>query len=114
MQIAERVVADVTVLDANGRLTANEGHRAILNRVDALLAGGRRDLVLNLRQVPYMDSTCVGELVSAFLKTRKQGGALKLAGVGGHTAVLLRTVKLDSVFEVFDSDTAAVESFSSS
>ena len=111
MRIAERVVGDVTVLDAEGRLTANDGHRTILNKVDDLLANGRRDLVVNLRQVPYMDSTCVGELIGAFLKARKQGATLKLAGVVGHTAVLLKTVKLDKVLEVFDSDTAAVASF---
>ena len=61
-----------------------------MNKVDDLLAHGRRDLVVNLRQVPYMDSTCVGELIGAFLNAQKQGATLKLAGVVGHTAVLLK------------------------
>ncbi len=111
MQITEREVGGVTVLDAHGRLTANDGNRVILDRVDELLASGRRDLVLGLGDVSYMDSTCVGELISAFLKARNQGGALKLTGVTGRTAALFTTVRLDTVFDIFESETAALDSF---
>ncbi len=70
-------------------------------------------LVLDLGHVPYMDSTCVGELVSAFITTRNQGGTLKFAGVSGRVATLFTISRLDTVFEVFETDTAALQSFSS-
>ena len=64
MQITERTVGEVTVLDAQGRMALNDGHGAVKQHVAELLAAGRRQLVLDLGEVPYMDSTCVGELVS--------------------------------------------------
>ncbi len=114
MQVTERTVGEVTVLDAQGRMALNDGHGAVKQRVGELLAAGRRQLVLDLGQVPYMDSTCVGELVSAFLTTRTQGGILKFAGVTGRMAELFTVAKLDTVFELFETETAAVRSFSSS
>ncbi len=114
MQITERTVGEVTVLDAQGRMALNDGHGAVKQHVGALLAAGRRQLVLDLGEVPYMDSTCVGELVSAFLTTRTQGGMLKFSGVTGRMAELFAVAKLDTVFELFETDVAAVKSFSSS
>ena len=77
-----------------------------------MVAAGRRQLVLDLGHVRYMDSTCIGELVSAFLTTRSQGGTLKFTGVSDRIAELLTVAKLDTVFEVFETDTAALQSFS--
>lgn len=114
MQITERTIGDVTVLDAQGRMTVNDGHGAVRHSVGVLLSAGQRQMVLNLGQVAYMDSAGVGELVGAFLTTRKQGGMLKFSGVTDRIAVLFTVAKLDSVFELFETDTAAVDSFSSS
>ena len=112
MTIDERAVGDVTVLAVQGRMTLSDSGGTVKHRVGRLLAAGRQQLVLDLAHVPYMDSTCVGELVSAFLTTRNQGGTLKFAGVTGRIAELLTVAKLDTVFEIFETDTAAVQSFS--
>ena len=112
MRIDERAVGEVTILVVQGRMTLNAGHGSVKHRVGELLAAGRRQLVLDLGHVPYMDSTCVGELVTAFLAARHQGGTLKFTGVSGRIAELLTVAKLDTVFEVFETDTAALQSFS--
>ena len=112
MRIDERAVGDVTVLTVQGRMTRNDGYGSVKQRVGELLAAGRRQLVLDLGHVRYMDSTCIGELVSAFLTTRSQGGTLKFTGVSDRIAELLTVAKLDTVFEVFETDTAALQSFS--
>ena len=112
MRITERAVGSVTVLDATGRMTVTDGHGMVRELVGELLAAGRRQLVLNLSEVPYMDSACVGELVGAFLTTRNQGGTLKFAGITGPIAQLLTVAKLNTVFELFDTDRAALDSFS--
>lgn len=111
MRIDERAVGDVTVLTVHGRMALNDGHGAVKQRVGELLLVDRRQIVLDLGQVPYMDSTCVGELVSSFLATRSQGGVLKFAGITGRIAELVTVAKLDTVFEIFDTDTAALQSF---
>ena len=112
MRIDERAVGEITILTVHNRMTQNDGHGAVKDRVGELLGAGCRQLVLDLGHVPYMDSTCVGELVSAFLTTRSQGGTLKFAGVSGRVATLFTISKLDTVFEVFETDTAALQSFS--
>ena len=111
MKITERTVGDVTVLEADGRMTRNEGYGVAKQRITQLIEDGRRDLLINLASVTYMDSTCVGELVSAFITVRNKGGRLKLAEPIGRIRELLSIAKLDTVFEVFDTETAAVESF---
>ena len=113
MQVSERRVDAITVLDANGRMTRNEGFGFVKQRVSELLLDGHRQFVLNLTQVPYMDSTCVGELVSTFITVRNNGGILKLAGAMGRIKELLTIAKLDTVFEVYDTESEALESFSS-
>ena len=112
MRIDERAVGEVTILTVHNRMTQNDGHGAVKDRVGELLGAGCRQLVLDLGHISYMDSTCVGELVSAFLTTRSQGGTLKFAGVSGRVATLFTISKLDTVFEVFETDTAALQSFS--
>ena len=112
MRIDERAVGEVTILAVHGRMTQNDGHGAVKDRVGELLAAGCRQLVLDLGHVPYMDSTCVGELVSAFITTRNRGGSLKFTGVSDRVATLFTISKLGTVFEVFETDTAALQSFS--
>ena len=111
MRIKERTVGQVTILDADGRMTRNEGYGVVKKRVGELLAGGHNQLLLNLAAVPYMDSTCVGELVSAFITVRNGGGTLKFMGAMGRLRELLSIAKLDTVFELFDTETTALESF---
>ena len=78
-----------------------------------MLADGHRGLLLNLSDVPYMDSTSVGELVSAYITVRNNDGVLKLVGPTERIRELLSVAKLDTVFEVYDNEADAVQSFSS-
>ena len=112
MQIHARKSDGITVLDVNGRMTRNKGYGTVKREIDALLADDDRRFVLNLTEVPYMDSTCVGELVSAFITVRSNGGVLKLSGPTPRIRELLSVAKLDTVFEVYDSESAAIQSFS--
>lgn len=111
MQIQARKSDGITVIDIDGRMTRNEGHGTIKREIGALLADDDRQFVLNLTEVPYMDSTCVGELVSAFITVRNNGGVLKLSGPTPRIRKLLSVAKLDTVFEVYDSESGAIQSF---
>lgn len=113
MQITERHVGGVSILDVDGRMTRNDGYGSVKKQVTSLLADGYRGLLLNLSDVPYMDSTSVGELVSAFITVRNNDGVLKLVGPTERIRELLSVAKLDRVFEVYDNEADAVQSFSS-
>ena len=113
MQITERHIGSLTILDANGQMTRDDGYGAIKQRVSALLGDRHRHLLLNLKDVPYMDSSSVGELVGAFITVRNHDGVLKLAGPTQRISELLSVAKLDTVFEVYNSEPDAVQSFSS-
>ena len=101
MQIQERTVGEITVLGAQGQMTGSDGYGAVQRRVRELVLEGHVKLVIDLNQVPYMDSTCVGELVSAFITVRSRGGTVKFAGVSSRIAELFTIAKLHTVFEVF-------------
>ncbi len=112
MQIQARKSDGITVLDIDGRMTRNEGYGTVKREIGELLAADDRQFVLNLAEVPYMDSTCVGELVSAFITVRNNGGVLKLSAPTPRIRELFSVAKLDTVFEVYDSESAAIQSFS--
>ena len=112
MRIKERTVGRVTILDADGRMTRNEGYGLVKERVGVLLAGGQEQLLLNLAGVPYLDSSCVGELVSTFITVRNSGAALKFLGPSQRLRTLLAVAKLDTVFDILDTEAAAIQSFS--
>ena len=111
MQIEERVVGDVTIIDLKGRMTRNEGYGLLKDKVNSLVQQGRRHLLLNLAEVPYMDSTSVGEIVSSFITVRNSGGKLKLLNLTTRIQEQLTIAKLASVFESFDSEQDALRSY---
>src|SRR4030095_16175905 len=78
MDIVERTVSDVTVLDLKGKMTLGEGDELLKDKINSLLAGGKKRLVLNLEGVPYIDSAGLGEIVRTFTTVSRQGGSLKL------------------------------------
>ncbi len=108
MQLEERVVGDVVVLAPSGRLTRNENFGAVKDRLQALVQEGRKKLVLDLAAVSYMDSTCVGELVSGLVTVRNNGGALYLASPTSRVERLLTVARLTSVFQIYQSEQEAV------
>lgn len=101
---------DVLVLDLYGRLVLGESTIALREQIRDLVARGQKKIVLNLRDVPYIDSSGLGELVGAFTAVRRQGGELKLVNLAKHVHGLLQMTKLYTVFEVYDDEETALRS----
>ena len=114
MQIEQRAVGDVTVLDVKGRVTIGEGDELLKDKVNSLLNQGLKKIVLNLADVPYVDSAGLGEIVRTYTTVSKQGGSLKLLNLTKRITDLLSITKMLTVFETFDSENDAVRSFSQS
>lgn len=114
MQIEERAVGDVVVLDLKGRITLGEGDQLLKDKVNSLVNQGRKRIVLNLAGVPYIDSAGLGEIVGSYTTVSRQGGSLKLLNLTKKITDLLAITKLLTVFETFDSEDEAVRSFSAS
>ena len=114
MQIEERAVGDVVVLDLKGRITLGDGDQLLKDKVNSLVNQGRKRMVLNLAGVPYIDSAGLGEIVGSYTTVSRQGGSLKLLNLTKKITDLLAITKLLTVFETFDSEDEAVRSFSAS
>ncbi len=111
LAIELREVNGVTVLDLSGRITLGEGSVQLRDAVRALVAKGARKILLNLGDVNYMDSSGLGEMVSAFTLTRSENGELKLLNVQKRIHDLLNVTKLASVFDIQEDESLAVSSF---
>ena len=114
MQIDQRAVGDVVVLDVKGRVTMGEGDELLKDKVNSLVNQGQKKIVLNLAEVPYIDSAGLGEIVRTYTTVSRQGGSLKLLNLTKRITDLLSITKLLTVFETFDSENDAVRSFSAS
>src|SRR6516225_1753441 len=112
MQIEERNVGDVKVLDLKGKITLGEGDELLKDKVNSLVNQGNKKLVLNLEGVPYIDSAGLGEIVRTYTTVSRQGGSLKLLNLTKRITDLLSITKLLTVFETYDNEAEAVGSFS--
>lgn len=112
MEIQERTVQDVVVLDLTGKLTIGEGDELLKERISNLVQQGHRRLLLNLEDVPYVDSAGLGEIVRAYTTVSRQGGKLKLVNLTKRITDLLAITKLLTVFDTYESEDEAVKSFS--
>ena len=112
MQIEERTVGDVVVLDLKGRITLGEGDQLLKDKVNSLVNQGRKRIILNLAGVPYIDSAGLGEIVRTYTTVSRQGGQLKLVNLTKRITDLLMITKLLTVFETFDTEPEALKSFS--
>jgi anti-sigma B factor antagonist len=112
MKSNTRQVDGVTIVDLSGRITLGEGSVILRDTVRELIGKGNKKILLNLGDVNYIDSSGIGELVSAFTTVRNQGGELKLLNLTKKVHDLLQITKLYTVFDVKDDETAAVKSFS--
>src|ERR671922_1576795 len=113
MQIDERVVDGVTVLDLKGKMTLGEGDELLKDKINSLIQQDRKKLVLNLESVPYIDSAGLGEIVRTYTTVSRQGGSLKLLSLTKRITDLLSITKLLTVFETYDNEADAVRSFQS-
>ena len=111
MKISTRNVDGVSILDCSGRITLGEGSITLRDTVRELLGKGQKKILLNLGDVTYIDSSGIGELVSAFTTVRNQGGELKLLNLTKKVHDLLQITKLYTVFDVKDDETTAVKAF---
>ena len=114
MQIEERNVGDVKVLDLKGKITLGEGDELLKDKVNSLVNQGNRKIVLNLAEVPYIDSAGLGEIVRTYTTVSRQGGSLKLLNLTKRITDLLAITKLLTVFETFEVENEAIRSFSAS
>lgn len=114
MKVTTRQVDGVTILDLSGRITLGEGSVQLRDAVRDLLAKGQKHILLNLGDVNYIDSSGIGELVSAYTTARNQGGELKLLNLTKKVHDLLQITKLYTVFDVKDDEAAAIKSFTKS
>ncbi len=111
MKSTTRQVNGVTIVDCSGRITLGEGSVVLRDAVRELLAKGDKKILLNLGDVNYIDSSGIGELVSAYTTVKNQGGELKLLNLTKKVHDLLQITKLYTVFDVKDDEAAAVKSF---
>jgi len=111
MQIEERSVGDVTVLDLKGKMTLGEGDELLKDKINSLVQQDRRKVVLNLEGVPYIDSAGLGEIVRTYTTISRQGGSLKLLNLTKRITDLLAITKLLTVFETYDAEKEALASF---
>ncbi len=110
-KLSPRQVGDVTVIDITGRITLGEGSSNLREGIRDLVAKGNKKILLNLAEVSYIDSSGIGELVSAFTSVANQGGKLKLLNLTKRVSDLLQITKLITVFEIANDEAAAVRSF---
>jgi anti-sigma B factor antagonist len=111
MQIEQRSVGAVVVVDVTGKITLGESTELLKDKVNSLVNQGHKNLVLNLAGVSYMDSAGLGVMMAAFNTAKGQGGSLKLLSLTKRITDLLSITKLSTIFETFELETDAVASF---
>ncbi len=111
VKLTNRQVGDVTVIDVVGRITLGEGASVLRDELRDLVKKDQKKILLNMREVTYIDSSGIGELVSAYTSITNQGGHLKLLGLTHRVKDLLQITKLYTVFDVHEDEAHAVRSF---
>ena len=112
MQIEERVFGEATILRLSGRMTWDDEYGVLTDKVRTLVQQGERRLVLNLAGLSYMDSTCIGEIVTSLVSVTNRGGTLNLVNLPPRITQLLKMAGLLSLFDVFGSEQDAVRGVS--
>ena len=114
MTAGTRLVGGVTIVDLSGRIVLGDGSAALRDLVRNLISEGNKKVLLNLLNVDYIDSSGLGELVSAFTNMRSGGGELKLLNLTKRVQALFRITKLYTVFDITDDEATSLKSFSPS
>jgi anti-sigma B factor antagonist len=111
MQIEQRQVGSVMILDLKGKITLGEGDEALKDKINSLILQGHKKMLLNFGDVPYIDSAGLGEIVRTYTTVSRQGGQLKLVNLTKRITDLLSITKLLTVFETFDNEPEALQSY---
>ena len=111
LTIVSREVDGVTVLDLSGRITLGEGSVQLRDAIRGLIGKGKKSVLLNMGDVSYIDSSGLGELVSAYTTAKNQQGEVKLLNLTRKVHDLLQLTKLYTVFDIYDDETHAITAF---
>jgi anti-sigma B factor antagonist len=111
VELTTRQVGDVTVIDAKGRITLGEGSSDFRDTIKSLVGKGQKNVLVNLAEITYIDSSGIGEMVSGFTTVANAGGKLNLLSLTKRIHDLLQITKLYTVFEVYDDEAAGLASF---
>lgn len=111
LDIQQREREGIVILDLSGRLVVGEATSALREKIRELSESGRKNIIINLQEVDYIDSTGLGGLVISYTTLKKAGGALKVTNLSRRNIELLVLTKLSTVFEVFNDEQDAVNSF---
>ena len=114
MKITTRQISGVTILDISGRIILGGETALLRSTIRDLIGKGQKNLLLNLGEVPFIDSSGIGELVAAFTAARREDGHVKLLNLTRKVHDVLQIVKLETVFELFDDEATAIKSFGGS
>ena len=111
VKIRERQAGDVIILDLDGNIIIGESADRVRDTTRRLLAEGRRKFLLNMAQVRWIDSRGIGELVSAIVAVTRAGGQIKLLLVRGNIAELLTVTRVNTIFDIYDDELAALNDY---
>jgi anti-anti-sigma factor len=111
MNVNVRQRDDVNILDLKGRITIGSGEVALRNAVQEVLNSGATKVLINMKDVSTIDSSGIGELVSAYTTATNRGAKLRLANLPAKVTDILTITQLITVFDVYDSEDAAIQSF---
>jgi anti-sigma B factor antagonist len=111
MNVSVRQHGDVTILDLKGKITIGSGEMALRNAVQDVLNSGAKKVLISMREVTTIDSSGIGELVSAYTTSTNRGAKLKLYGLPDKVSDILTITQLITVFDVYDNEDEAVRSF---
>ena len=111
MQIKQRTVGPVEIVELSGKITVGEGEVELRKRVQGMIEGGNKKILLSLEKVGFMDSAGLGELVACYKRANQKGGTIKILRPSGKVADLLSLTKITEIFEIFDDEGEAVASF---
>jgi anti-sigma B factor antagonist len=111
LEVIERQAGDVTILDMSGAVRMGEGSIELRNAIRGLVDGGKKKILLNLRSVKNIDSSGIGELIANYTTVSRDGGQLKLLNLTEKIQNLLVITKLLTVFDAYDNEAEALNSF---
>jgi anti-sigma B factor antagonist len=112
IEITERVVDDISILDLRGQMMGMDTESRLVGAIRQLTSTGRAKILLNLVDVPYIDSNGLASIINGFKAAREVGGVVKLCGLNQRLLTVVKASRIDSFLEAFESERDAVDSFS--
>ncbi|BBB32592.1 anti-sigma B factor antagonist [Thermotomaculum hydrothermale] len=111
LEIKERKVNDIIILDLKGKITIGEGDKQLREKITSLLEKGEKKIILNMARVSYLDSSGTGEVVSLLMKVKKAGGELKLLSLSQKIKDIFQIAQLLSIFDYYTDEEEALKAF---